>query len=152
MLQTQIFPQSRLSTRAILILSFALLTGIAAQVQILLPFTPVPVTLQVLAVILAGLLLGPVDGFFAMLTYLGLIAAGAPFAAGWIGGPAAFAGPTAGYLLSFPIAVAVVDSDYSDSFQQSRIRICDAVIACTGDDFRNRIAGIIEIVLDNGSQ
>ncbi len=65
-------------------------------------------TLQVLAVILAGLLLGPVNGFLSQLTYLGLILVGAPFAAGWVGGPAAFVGPTAGYLISFPVAAAVV--------------------------------------------
>lgn len=108
MLQTQTLISSRWSVRVALIVGFALSTGLAAQVRIPLPFTPVPVTLQVLAVILAGLLLGPRDGFFSLLTYLGLIAAGAPLAAGWIGGPTTFVGPTAGYLVSFPLAAAIV--------------------------------------------
>lgn len=108
MLQTQVLTSPRWTTRLALIAGFALFTGLAAQVRIPLPFTPVPVTLQVLAVILAGLLLGPVDGFLSQLAYLGLIAAGAPLAAGWIAGPTAFVGPTAGYLISFPAAAAVV--------------------------------------------
>lgn len=107
-MSTQTLISSRWTVRAGLIVGFALFTGLAAQVRIPLPFTPVPVTLQVLAVILAGLLLGPRAGFLSQLTYLGLIALGAPLAAGWIGGPTAFVGPTAGYLISFPVAAAVV--------------------------------------------
>ncbi|MBX7237162.1 MAG: biotin transporter BioY [Caldilineales bacterium] len=107
-MSTQTLASSRWTVRAALIIGFALFTGLAAQVRIPLPFTPVPITLQVLAVILAGLLLGPMDGFLSQLTYLGLIALGAPLAAGWIGGPTAFVGPTAGYLVSFPMAAAIV--------------------------------------------
>ena len=80
-MSTQTLASSRWTVRAALIIGFALFTGLAAQVRIPLPFTPVPITLQVLAVILAGLLLGPMDGFLSQLTYLGLIALGAPLAA-----------------------------------------------------------------------
>ncbi len=108
MLEAQVLHQPRTATRLALITGFAIFTGIAAQVRIPLPFTPVPITLQVLAVILAGLLLGARDGFFSQLLYLGLVAAGLPLATGGLGGFAPFIGPTAGYLLSFPFAAALV--------------------------------------------
>lgn len=91
-----------------LIVSFALFTALAAQIRLPLPFTPVPVTLQVLAVVLTGLLLNPKDSLLSQLSYLALIAAGAPLAAGGVGGPAVFVGPTAGYLLGFPLAAAII--------------------------------------------
>lgn len=83
------------------ILGFIILTAIGAQIAI--PRDPVPVTMQVLMVLLAGLTLGPRDGALSMLGYLGAIAAGMPLAANGLG-TAALAGPTAGYLYSFPIA------------------------------------------------
>lgn len=88
------------------IIAFALLTGIGANLS--LATQPVPITMQVLMVLLAGLTLGWRDGFASILTYLGLIAAGLPFAANGLGGVAAFQTPSAGYLYSFPIAAAVV--------------------------------------------
>lgn len=88
------------------ILVFAAVTALAARVTIHLPFTPVPVTLQTLAVVLSGLVLGARGGAAAQLVYLGLIAAGLPFDANGLG-PASFFGPTAGYLVGFvPAAFA----------------------------------------------
>lgn len=108
MLAYRVLPLARWSIRLALVTSFALLTGLAAQVRIPLPFTPVPVTLQVLAVILSGLLLGPREGFWSQAVYLLLILGGAPLAAGARGGPGVFLGPTAGYLVAFPVAAALV--------------------------------------------
>jgi biotin transport system substrate-specific component len=85
---------------------FAAFTVLAARVAIPLPFTPVPVTLQVMAVLLAGLVLGPKAGAISQLTYLAAIAAGLPFDARALG-PAALVGPTAGYLLGFAPAAFV---------------------------------------------
>ncbi|PKO20827.1 MAG: biotin transporter BioY [Chloroflexi bacterium HGW-Chloroflexi-1] len=90
------------------IILFAALTALAARVVMRLPFTPVPVTLQVLAVLLAGLVLGPRGGAASQLGYLVAIALGLPLTASGIGGPAAFLGPTAGYLLAFAPAAYVV--------------------------------------------
>lgn len=120
MLEAQVLTQPRLATRLALITGFALFTGVAAQVRVPLPFTPVPITLQVLAVILAGLLLGARDGFFSQLLYVGFVTAGLPLAAGGIGGIAPFLGPTAGYLISFPIAAAVVGFLAGDGVQRGR--------------------------------
>ena len=84
----------------------ALLTAVGAQIAIPLPFTPVPVTLQVLVVLLSGLLLGVRRGASAQLSYLVLGAVGAPVFAGFSGGLGHLLGPTGGYLFSYPFAAA----------------------------------------------
>lgn len=85
---------------------FTILTAITAKITVFLPFTPVPITLQTLAVVLSGLVLGARGGALAQLAYLGLIAAGLPVDAKSMG-PVAFFGPTAGYLIGFvPAAFA----------------------------------------------
>lgn len=77
---------------------FACLTFLAMKVQI--PLQPVPITLQVLFVLLSGLVLGSRLGALSQLEYLAIGLAGVPvFTAG--GGPAAFLGPTGGYLVAF---------------------------------------------------
>jgi biotin transport system substrate-specific component len=81
---------------------FVAFTALGAQLAVRLPFTPVPVTVQTLFVVLAGITLGPRDGFYAMVSYLGLGLAGAPVFAGFSLGPAVLLGPTGGYLIAFP--------------------------------------------------
>lgn len=85
----------------------AAVTAVAAQIAIPLPFTPVPFTLQVLAVVLSGLLLGPRYGALAQVIYVLVGAAGAPVFAGFKGGLGIIAGPTGGYLVSYPFAAAI---------------------------------------------
>jgi len=75
--------------------------ALAAQVAFYLPGTPVPVTGQTLAVLLAGVLLGGRRGAAAVALYLVEGAAGLPVFAGWGFGLARFASPTGGYLLAF---------------------------------------------------
>jgi biotin transport system substrate-specific component len=87
---------------------FAALTALSARIVIPVPYTPVPVTLQVLAVILAGLALGSRRGAASQVVYLAATAAGLPWTASGLGGPAAFVGPTAGYLIGFVPAAFVV--------------------------------------------
>ncbi len=67
----------------------------------------VPLTLQTLAVILAGLVLGPWRGFLATTLYLVMGFANLPVFAGGRSGLSVLAGPSAGYLLSFPLASLV---------------------------------------------
>lgn len=86
---------------------FVVFTGVGAQLAVRLPFTPVPITVQTLFVVLAGITLGPRDGFYAMVSYLGLGLAGAPVFAGFSFGPAALFGPTGGYLIAFPAGALV---------------------------------------------
>src|SRR5262245_1318955 len=89
-------------TRDVVLVAIAsLLTGLAAQAEIRLPFTPVPITLQPLAVFLLGAALGSRRGALAMIAYLAEGVAGLPFFAGGAAGPQHLAGPTGGYLLGF---------------------------------------------------
>jgi biotin transport system substrate-specific component len=98
--QARTFPSTRAIARIASIGAFAAFTALAARVTITLPFTPVPVTLQVLAVLLAGLVLGPRDGALSQLAYLGAITAGLPLDSRMLGS-AVWATPTAGYLIGF---------------------------------------------------
>ncbi len=87
---------------------FAALTGAVAWFRIPLPFTPVPITLQTLMVLISGAMLGPYYGALSMIIYLMLGAIGLPVFAGGSSGVAALLGPTGGYLLSYPVAAFVV--------------------------------------------
>ena len=91
-----------------LAVALVLLTALAAQIRIPLPFTPVPVTLQVLVVLAAGYLLRPLAAAGCMSAYLLLGTAGAPVFSGAAAGSAALTGLTGGYLLAMPLAALVV--------------------------------------------
>ena len=86
------------------------LTALSARFSVHVPFTPVPVTLQVLAVMLTGLLLGPRAAFAAQAQYLLLGAVGMPIFSGGAMGSVALLGFTGGYLLSYPFAAAVISA------------------------------------------
>jgi biotin transport system substrate-specific component len=86
---------------AALVAGFSLVIALGAQVAIPLPFTPVPVTLQTLAVLLAGCLLGGVRGSLAVIAYLGEGFAGLPVFSGGTAGIGHLLGPTGGYLVGF---------------------------------------------------
>lgn len=93
---------------AIGIVGFALALAAASQVAVPLPFTPVPITLQPMVVVLAGLMLGPTAGALSMVLYLAAGALGLPvFAPGPLQGIARFLGPTGGYLIAYPVAAFV---------------------------------------------
>jgi biotin transport system substrate-specific component len=85
----------------------ALLVAVSAQVTVPVPFTPVPMTLQPLAVLVVGGLLGAAGGLAALTTYLALGLLGLPVFFGGSSGVAHVMGPTGGYLLAFPLAAAV---------------------------------------------
>lgn len=70
-------------------------------VAIPLPFSPLPITLQSLGAMLAGLVLGPVGGTWAVLLYLTLGSIGLPVFAGGRSGTEAILGPSGGYLIGF---------------------------------------------------
>lgn len=90
------------------VIGFAVTMALAAQIAIPIPGTPVPFTLQPLAVVLAGMMLGPVAGAASMVLYLLAGALGAPVFSP-IGAPGflRLIGPTGGYLLAAPAAAAV---------------------------------------------
>jgi biotin transport system substrate-specific component len=101
-----LYMNQTLARRVAGVIFFTALTALTARITIELPFSPVPVTLQTLAVVLSGLVLGARGGAVAQLLYLGLITTGLPVDARGLG-PAAFFGPTAGYLLGFVPAAFV---------------------------------------------
>jgi biotin transport system substrate-specific component len=78
---------------------------LAASAWLSVPFFPVPLTMQTLAVLLIGGMLGPALGVSAVAGYLALGAAGAPVFHGGLGGVLVLAGPTGGYLIGFLPAV-----------------------------------------------
>lgn len=122
------------SQNAALVLGCALLTALAARVVIPLPYTSVPVTLQVAAVLFAGLVLAPRLAFTSQLTYLLAGLAGAPVFAFGYGGPAYLMNPygTGGYLLSYPLAAWVVATVLARARREDRfaeLRACAAGLA-----------------------
>ena len=86
-----------LANKIILALGMAVLTWILAQVKLFLPWTPVPVTCQTFAVLLAGIVLGRYWGGISQIIYVSLFA-----------GFGAIMGPTGGYLLGFVLAALFV--------------------------------------------
>jgi biotin transport system substrate-specific component len=85
----------------------ALLVALSAQVVVPVPFSPVPMTLQPLAVLIVGGLLGAAAGVSALVLYIALGALGLPVFAGGGSGFLHLVGPTGGYLLAFPVAAGV---------------------------------------------
>jgi len=108
-LSTRFFPRTSGWLRDLsLILAGSLLVALFAQIEIPLPFSPVPITGQTFAVLLVGAALGSRRAAAALLTYLVEGALGLPFFAGGAGGLRVLSGPTAGYLVGFVLAAYLV--------------------------------------------
>lgn len=118
---------------------FAALVGAFAYVSFPFPGTPVPVTLQVLGVFLAGILLGPIWGGAAMVLYLAAGAIGAPVFSGGSSGLGILLGgePSFGYLWSYPFAAALIGGIVHDGLalqrpsEASLLRLVAAMVAGT---------------------
>jgi len=122
--------------RAVLALAATLLVAACAHVSIPLFFTPVPMTLQTFAVILVGMVLGPVAGFSTMVLYLAEGAVGLPVfsPAGGPGGIAHLLGPDAGFLFAYPLAAAAAGW-LVRSMPRVVSRFSAAIIAGIGSSF-----------------
>jgi biotin transport system substrate-specific component len=90
--------------RTVFVALFAAFIAAGTFVSIPLPFSPVPIVLQNLFALLAGLILGPVLGGAAAALYLVAGAIGAPVFAGATGGFAQLLGPTGGFLFGYLLA------------------------------------------------
>jgi biotin transport system substrate-specific component len=101
----------------------ACLVGLLAQLRIPLPWSPVPVTGQTFAVLLAGVLLGRWWGGISLALYAGLGVAGVPWFTGWGGGLAHLAGPTGGYIIGFILASLFLGY-FTDKYIRSRGFFC----------------------------
>lgn len=101
-------PTAEISLQAALIAGASLFVALCAHLYIPLPGTPVPLTVQNLAVLLVGLSLGSRRGFLALALYLAEGAAGLPvFSPTGSGGIAQLIGPTGGYLIAYPFVAAL---------------------------------------------
>lgn len=99
--------RGRAAANMLLVIGASALIAIAAQIAVPLPFTPVPMTLQPLAVIFIGAALGSTRGAAAAALYLLEGFGGLPVFTQGHGGPAWLAGMTAGYLYAYPFAAWV---------------------------------------------
>jgi biotin transport system substrate-specific component len=106
-LRLAFFPRSRLLTDVLLVVGGAGFVALAAQLEIHLGFTPVPITLQTFAVLLVGAGLGAALGAASLALYLLVGVMGAPVYAGGEGGWEWIQGATGGYLIGFLVAAAV---------------------------------------------
>ncbi|HVK90530.1 MAG TPA: biotin transporter BioY [Mycoplana sp.] len=95
-----------LPLRAVFVLAGTLALALASRISV--PMVPVPITMQTFAVTMIGVLYGWRLGTLTVLAWLGEAMVGLPVLAGGAGGLASFAGPTAGYLVSFPLMAAMV--------------------------------------------
>jgi biotin transport system substrate-specific component len=94
---------------AVLVIGFAAFTGLAAQIAVKLPFTPVPITGQTFAVLLGGAALGWRRGLAGMLLYLAVgLTPWVPWFAEGKGGTDVLQAPSFGYIIGFLVAAALV--------------------------------------------
>lgn len=98
--------QTRAVTHALAVIMGSFFLTLGSYIEI--PILPVPVTMQTLSVTLVGAFYGWRLGGVTITAWLIEAALGLPVLAGGAGGPHHFLGPSAGYLLAFPIAGMLV--------------------------------------------
>jgi len=108
-----------LVNKAVLALGIACLTGLVAQIRIFLPWTPVPITGQTFAVLLAGVLLGRGWGGISQAMYVVMGVAGIPWFANFSRGYSVLFGPTGGYLIGFILAALFIGY-FTDKYIRAR--------------------------------
>lgn len=91
-----------------IVATFTALTAVMSQISIPIPFSPVPITLQIFAIYLAAIILGSKLATLSQIIYLLLGAIGAPVFSHFSGGLQSLVGPTGGFLISFPIVAFIV--------------------------------------------
>jgi len=87
---------------------FAILTVVGAKVKIFLPYTPIPITLQVFFVLFSGAVLGSRLGALSQTAYVALGLIGLPVFAGEESGWRYLVGASGGYLIGFIVAAYIV--------------------------------------------
>ncbi len=95
-----------LPLRIAFVIAGTLALALASRISV--PMVPVPITMQTFAITMIGALYGWRLGTVTVLVWLGQAMVGLPVLAGGSGGIASFAGPTAGYLVAFPLMAAMV--------------------------------------------
>jgi len=124
--------RGRVAADMLLVVGASMIIALAAQIAIPLPFTPVPLTLQPLAVILVGVTLGSTRGAAAAALYLLEGASGLPVFAEGHGGAIWLAGFTGGYLLSYPFAAWVAGAISERGWGNSILRAVAGMLLALG--------------------
>ena len=150
--QTLPLPQDRAAEWAkqvAIVVGASLFVALCARVTIpLLPFTPVPLTLQNAGVLLVGLLLGPRRGFAALALYLAEGAAGLPvFNPTGPGGTLQLFGPTGGFLMAYPFVAGLAGF----VMERGRKTFANAAIAGLLAEVLLFIGGLSWLAIQTGS-
>jgi len=133
---------SNFTTNLTFSLIFAVLMAISANSFIYLPFTPIPITTQVLTVLLSALFLGSRWASISQIIYILMGLMGLPVFSGFKNGITALPGPTGGYIIGFIAAAFVTGYIYENSPKKntsSIIKLFFCLISC--------IAGVLLIHL-----
>jgi biotin transport system substrate-specific component len=138
---------SRIGRRAVPVAVGALLVALSAQFVVPVPLSPVPMTLQPLAVLVVGGLLGASAGVSALILYIALGALGLPVFAGGGAGFLHLIGPTGGYLLAFPVAAGVTGAVVGHA-PRSVLRV---LLACVLGMVVIHLGGVAQLALLGGN-
>ena len=133
----------KITTKLTFSIIFAVLMAVSANSFFYLPFTPVPVTMQVLTVLLSAIMLGGPWALTSQLLYISMGLAGLPVFAGFKSGPMVLAGPTAGYIIGFAVAAYFCGFLYQNMNSKNRLSGTDSLLA----GFSSCIAGVLIIYL-----
>ena len=87
---------------------FAAVLAVLSQISIVLPFSPIPFTMQTFGLFLIGAILGCKRGFISVMVYILLGAIGIPVFASYSGGPAVLFGKTGGFIIAFPFMALII--------------------------------------------
>lgn len=133
-----------LTKKIALAVGIAAVTGLAAQIVVPLPWTPVPITGQTFAALLAGVLLGRWWGGISLAIYAGLGVMGVPWFQGWTGGISHLAGPTGGYIIGFILA-ALFLGHFTDKYIRARSFVSMLVLMLFADFVLIYVPGLLQL-------
>ena len=138
---------SRIGRRVMPVALGALAVALSAQVVVPVPLSPVPMTLQPLAVLVVGGLLGAAGGVSALILYIALGALGLPVFAAGGSGILHLTGPTGGYLLAFPVAAGLTGALVGRA-PRSILRV---LLACALGMVVIHLGGVAQLALLGGN-
>jgi biotin transport system substrate-specific component len=131
----------------------ALVVALSAQIVVPVPFSPVPMTLQPLAVLAVGGLLGGAAGLGALVLYIACGIAGLPVFAAGGSGVARLLGPTGGYLLAFPVAACMTGMLTTSVLRPDRLvpaGVLRVLLACAAAMVIIHVGGVAQLAVLGG--
>jgi biotin transport system substrate-specific component len=146
--------QTRILRRVIAVGLGAAVVAASAQFVVPMPFSPVPMTLQPLAVLVVGGLLGGAAGLGALLLYLALGVLGLPVFAAGGSGLLHLMGPTGGYLIAFPLAAGVAGALTSSAISAPGVRpggVLRVLLSCALGMVIIHAGGVAQLALLGGN-